>query len=504
MLKRLKFYFLVLALGSPLLSAAQLQIDSLYVLNDHLLANLNSEGDTVDWFTYKNGVNGAQSPYFTHKIDSLGNVLSSSNFSYPANRQSDLKRLKIGATYHTMRINRGADTLAFYQSNNDSTLGTLVAFAQIPSWSYISAFRRTSQDEVLGVVMVGDLLPGVGTVQRPMIVRYVPSTATLSLLPLYERNGIPIYGWELELYGVNSISNNRRIVSCTNCKRYTIGGNLETTQHGDIAVYDQNFQFITDTVPLFSPSPNFPLGTQAIQGPVQLSAVEELSSGNLIFLGTVRDVTPSGQFDLTLAKWSSQLQKIQQVRFGNPNRLEYFREGNSLVQGFDGFIYTITNVSDQPSNMEGGGVYICKFDTNLNLIEQTTIELNSRILVEDVTVNRTGVYFTASNSLSFSDNKSYLFRIRNSGVGVGVKRGEQLVAARVYPNPVQELLYWEAEQETQRFVWYDMQGRQLREEQFTAAQRQELNTETLAPGIYLLQAFTPDGRNFAPQRVVVR
>jgi len=501
---KVKYYLWVLALASPLLSTAQLQIDSLYVLNDHFLANLNSEGDTVDWFTYKNGVNGAQSPYFTHKMDSLGNVLSSSTFSYPANRQANLKRLKIGATYHTMRINRGADTLAFYQSNNDSSLGNLVAFVQVPSWSYISAFRRTAQDEVLAVVMVGDLLAGFGTVQRPMIVRYIPSTATLSLVPLYDRNGIPIYGWELELYGVNSISNNRKIVSCTNCKRYQIGGNWETTQHGDIALYDQNFQFITDTVPLFSPSTNFPSGTQVIQGPVQLSAVEELSSGNLILLGTVRDVMPSGQFDLTLAKWSPQLQKLQQVRFGNPSRLEYFREGNSLVQGYDGFLYTITNVSDQPANMLGGGVYICKFDTNLNLIEQTTIELNSRILVQDVTVNRTGVYFTASNSLSFSDVKSYLFRIRNSGVGVGVSRPELPVAQRVYPNPVQDLLYWEAEQESQRFVWYDMQGRKVREEQLHVAQRQEIPTDRLAPGIYLLQAFTPDGRNFAPQRVVVR
>jgi hypothetical protein len=175
------------------------------------------------------------------------------------------------------------------------------------------------------------------------------------------------------------------------------------------------------------------------------------------------------------------------------------------VQGWDGFIYSFSffqNLFVTPQE-----VLVAKFDTSMNLVGTVSMAVpDYDVWCLDVLPTRHGIYFII-NYVNPSTGLTYystLRRIRNSGVGVGVSRPELPVAQRVYPNPVQDLLYWEAEQESQRFVWYDMQGRKVREEQLHASQRQEIAIDNLAPGIYLLQAFTPDGRNFAPQRVVVR
>jgi hypothetical protein len=283
-----------------------------------------------------------------------------------------------------------------------------------------------------------------------------------------------------------------------------------TSGDADLAVLDANYNFIIDTIPLYSSYTGYPFirsNHSGKIGPIRITGLLELNSRNIVFLGSMADTAQTifNKEDMMLAKWRPDFVKQNQIRFGDPNYQDFHFQLPSLVQGWDGFIYSVSYVENLFISPQE--ILIAKFDTNINILGTYAIAIpNNDSWVFDIQSTRHGVYFITNyvdRSTGLTDY-STLYRIRNSGVGVGVKRGEELVAARVYPNPVQELLYWEAEQETQRFVWYDMQGRKLREEQFTAAQRQELNTETLAPGIYLLQAFTPDGRNFTPQRVVVR
>lgn len=494
MTKWVKYCFWVLVLGSPRIGSAQLSVDTIHVYEGRITANLNSTGDTVDWFTSVFGVLSGQTPYFTSKLDSLGNALNKSTFGYPSTRQAILRRIKIGNIYHTMRLNVGPDTLAFYQSTNDSTLGTMVSFVLLPNNWTLNAFSRSGTDEIVVSLDVETLVGGSTIHPVPIFVRYIPSTGSLSSHALFDSSRIPMNVNETEVFGVSSLSNNRKIVSCYGCRPTLVNGNWEVSSRGDLVVYDQNFQFVTDTI----------LPNPAISGPFQLTAVKELVSGNFVFMGRINDTSQLGQSDLILSKWSPQLQQLSQVRFGNPDRREYFRESTYIEIGYDGFLYTFTNVNDIPFWNTYTGVYVCKFDTNLNLIDELTIQTSEHLFFEGATVNRSGVYFSANTLHAGIDRKVFLYRIRNSGVGVGASRPELPVAQRVYPNPVQELLYWEAEQESQRFVWYDMQGRKVREEQLHASQRQEIAIDNLAPGIYLLQAFTPDGRNFAPQRVVVR
>jgi hypothetical protein len=494
----LKYLAFLIAMLAPVLSRGQLQLDSIFFLGQKSICNLDSEGDTLVIFAQDGGVILGAKPFYTLKLNRNAQVLSRSTLISPPTAPT-MKRIKLGSTYHTLILHVN-DTLSVYQSSSDSVLGVQTSYVYFEDTRNISGFRRSGTDEITAFFTYPAILTGVGAVLRSAIARYIPSTGRLSAYPLNTRNGVPVYN--ADPLWVTSTSNNKKIVSCSKCKRYWANGSWEFTETSDLAVYTSDFQFLTDTFPLFDPIPNFPFGTQSIEGPVALSAVEELPSGNLVVLGTVRNLSPIGLYDLTLSKWSPELQKLQQLRFGYPGNSEFFNTATSLVQAYDGYLYTISNATDSALGQFGRGVYVCKFDTNLNLIDQSFLPVSSNAYVVDVTVNSSGVYLAVA--FGNHGDMNVLYRIRNSGVGVGVKRGEQLVAARVYPNPVQELLYWEAEQETQRFVWYDMQGRKLREEQFTAAQRQELNTETLAPGIYLLQAFTPDGRNFTPQRVVVR
>lgn len=263
----------------PKFCEAQLQIDTLLVLNNQRAASLLVQGDTIDWFTYRMEISGAQSPYFTYKLDSLGNVLSSSTFENHTNRRSFLRRTRIGNSYYTMRLNEGPDSLAFYQSSNDSTLGALAAAVVLPNWVFFNYFRQIGPDEIVASLLVEDISSGTGAVVRPMIVQYKPSTNNLALRPMFSRNGVPVFGWEAEVYGINRLSNNRRVVSCQNCKRFWLNGSWQFSSEGDLGFYDQDFQFISDTIPQYR------AGTTSltIQGPIQISAVEELSSGNIIF-----------------------------------------------------------------------------------------------------------------------------------------------------------------------------------------------------------------------------
>jgi len=507
MLRIGQLLFSLIVLLVPSVSVAQVLLDSLFTVQNTRFLSLDSISNYIEVFSYDRNISGANGPHRTYVLDSNGVLISASTFEN-GNLSPRYDRKKFGSTYFTLIFNRTSQEIKYYKANNDSSLGTLTSQVSFNEPIDLFGLRVVDDTEWVLFGLIDSNYLQLGKRTYPFMLVFNPVLGNYRIIWQFERDGIPIPG--ARMYNLIKLSDNKRLLACTGCKRFWDGAMWRTSGDADLAVLDANYNFVVDTVPLFSSFVGYPFDItnhSGKVGPGRITGLLELGSGNIVFLGTVTD---TGQViineeDMMLAKWSPDFVKLNQIRFGNPDFKDFHFQIPSLVQGWDGFIYSVSfyqNLFVTPQE-----VLVAKFDTSMNLLGTYSMTVpDKEVWCMDILPTRHGVYFIINYVDPSTGRTAYssLYRIRNSGVGVGVKRGEQLVAARVYPNPVQELLYWEAEQETQRFVWYDMQGRKLREEQFTAAQRQELNTETLAPGIYLLQAFTPDGRNFAPQRVVVR
>jgi hypothetical protein len=498
------FFLLLLFFIFPVFSPAQLVLDSIQVVEHSRVRSIEQQGEMLSLFLTANNAAADSAFYSVLRVDSLGNLVDSQAILGFAPNDYNYTRLKAGSKYvHFGNFGR-TNFLKVYVSTVDSVLGNLAFQATFSQPILFFGSRAIDSTELVFFGNVDSNYNQNGIRSYPFLIKYNPVTNQQRTIYFFERAGVPIPG--ARIYDIIRVMGNKRLISFEDGKPFLSLNGWRRSGFGDIAFFDADYNFLVDTVPLFSSWPGFPFdytNPPNQMGPVLVGGLCELASGNIAFLGTVfTDAPVILDVDLMPAKWTPNLQKVSQSRFSLADTRELINQNLTMVQGWDGYLYGVTNYSGNRNTFE---VLVVKLDTNMQVLDYTKIPSSDDLFLTDLKAYPSGVYFSyVLQTLGSTYVKSNVIRIRNSGVGVGVKRGEQLVAARVYPNPVQELLYWEAEQETQRFVWYDMQGRKLREEQLTAAQRQELDTETLAPGIYLLQAFAPDGRNFAPQRVVVR
>jgi len=501
-----KFIFLIVGLV-PSVSVAQVLLDSLFTVQNTRFSSLDSSGDLIEIFSIDQNANGMNGVHKTFVVDSNGLLAKSSTFENGILGPL-YYREKFNSSYFTLFFDKSAWRISYFRSDNDSTLGTLIRQHSFTEPIDLFGLRVVDNTEWVFFGRIDSNYLQLGKRTYPFMLVFNPVLGNSRIIWQFERDGIPIPG--AKMYNMIKLSGNKRLLACTDCKRFWDGVMWRTSGDADLAILDANYNFLMDTVPLYSSYTGYPFirsNHSGKIGPIRITGLLELSSSNIVFLGSMADTAQViiNKEDMMLAKWRPDFVKLNQTRFGNPNYQDFHFQLPSLAQGWDGFIYSVSYVENLFITPQE--ILVAKFDTTMNILGTILIASpNNDSWVFDILPTRHGVYLIINyvNRGTGITDYSTLYRIRNSGVGVGVSRSELPVAQRVYPNPVQDLLYWEAEQESQRFVWYDMQGRKVREEQLHASQRQEIPTDNLAPGIYLLQAFTPDGRNFAPQRVVVR
>lgn len=125
------------------------------------------------------------------------------------------------------------------------------------------------------------------------------------------------------------------------------------------------------------------------------------------------------------------------------------------------------------------------------------------LLGSDVDVNVKGLYTDSYKATDGSGNTAYKNRIvevsdcNNSGISeVPVK------PFRIYPNPVSEILYWNARvyNSYASMVLYNSEGKQFINQPLTSVG--ECNLSALAEGIYQLKLF--DGIQWYSQKILIR
>lgn len=470
-------------------ASAQLVLDTLLTVEGEVSRSFYSENNKIHWFTHK----VTNAAYHNRVIDSAGVGISMSTFDLPHQSSSFLFRQKVGTFYYTLVYK---DSVAFYRSNNDSTLGNLVASHAMTESGYVVDFRQTTSDEILVLL---NILPQM----KPAVVRFIPSTATLSYHDLSSRNGYVVS--EADVKSMVRISNTQLMLSCGGCKRYLNNGNWLPTAYADWAIYDNNFVFVQDSVPLYAPNPNFPFGTSMINGPQSISNTLTLPSGNLVFVGTRARAGTQNSIPY-LAVWSPQLTRMQQVTFGDSTLHYVFPpfQSTSLIRGYDGFIYVFVRFMAGQFGTDPRGMLIAKFDTSLNIISQQTLVRPTQLFPTysvKLTSNRSGVYLLTSDTAS-----SNILRIRNSqGLGLGVQSAQPTLYSKLYPNPVSDgQLFWEGSSASTTFKWYNYQGKLMAQQSLESNFQHALDVQDLSPGLYVLHAFSPEGYPFAPQKVIVR
>ena len=470
-------------------ASAQFVLDTLLTVEGEVSRSLFSENSTIHWFTH----HLANANYKHRVIDSTGANLRESTFDTPFLNSSFLFKQKVGAFYYTLVQ---TENLTFYRSNNDSTLGNLVASHTMIENGYIVDFRQTAGDEIL-------VLLNIVPEWKPAVVRFVPSTTSISYFDLSQRNGYTIGG--VDLQSLVRISNSRLLLSCHGCKRYLNNGSWQSTNHADWAIYDNNFVFLQDSVPLYTHALNFPFGSIPIDGPKGISNTLTLPSGNLVFLGTRTRIGASNLIPY-IAKWSPQLASLQQMTFGDTILHYVFPDvqTNYLIQGYDGFLYVFMRIMTGQNAIEPRGLLIAKLDTSLNLIDQKVLMRSSQyspMYSVSLTANPGGVYFLVNDTAN-----SHLIRIRNSeGLGLGINSMYAIMSSEIYPNPTSGTsLLWKGSAEAATFRWYNFQGKLIYEQNLHGSMQHELDIQNLNAGLYFLCAFSLEGYSFNPQKVVIR
>lgn len=337
-----------------------------------------------------------------------------------------------------------------------------------------------------------------GTITRsyPYVTTFNPILRSIHHRFFFERGAHTGSG---SLFGLEALRDGYFLMSCYGCKKYVnpLGGPVTSNGFADIAVFDRNFVLMGDTSPIVEHWAGFPFsGTLPRRlGPQRISGLVELPDSSLVFLGIFSDDQQAvgRNRDIVIAKWDRNFNKLKQTYFGTADATDYFHHEQYLVMGYDGFLYSCvyTHYLDSILGLssERQKLLISKFDTALNLIGETTFDTGDRMEFGDMISTPNGVYILTNhmNTQQLAFGNTTLVHIQGSGWPVSLPNERLSIDVRLYPNPCEVSSWLQAAVNLSGYKIYDLSGKLLAEKQVEPENRIEVNTDLLAPGMYIVQ-----------------
>lgn len=353
---------------------------------------------------------------------------------------------------------------------------------------------------------------GTATRSYPYVTTFNPILRSIHHRFFFERGQHSGAGW---LFGLEVLRDGHFLMSCEGCKKYNhpLGGPANSNGYADIALFDANFNLVGDTTPVVQYWAGFPfVGTlPRYVGPERIAGLVELPDGSFVFLGIIADDQQAQHLrrDIVIAKWDRNFNKLKQTYFGTTDATDYFHHKQYLVAGYDGFLYSCVYTHHLDSmfgySTKRQQLLISKFDTALNLIGETTFDTGDRMEFGDMISTPYGVYILTShiNTQQQAFGNTTLVRIQGSGWAVPVPRESVLFEVKLYPNPSEGISWIQSPVDLSGYKLYDMSGKLLIEKQVEPEHRIKIETDLLAPGIYIVQPLAAEpGKMMEMKRLV--
>ncbi len=141
-------------------------------------------------------------------------------------------------------------------------------------------------------------------------------------------------------------------------------------------------------------------------------------------------------------------------------------------------------------------VALYKYDKNLNQIFAKKYDLFAHIIISLKTTKDNHILMECLEALPTNDNVLRLYKISKSGDIVSVTNlGIVTSTISINPNPFQDRLYIQLPEATSfQYILTDMTGRMIKQQYVEATNFNEIDSSTLATGVYVLTIKTKDGK----------